>query len=150
MRNAVWKTIAALALAGMAGCSERTVQSDDILAREAVTADAKVKHVLIAWKELAPAFQGRLDARAAERTKEEADRLALEILDKARKGEPSFEVLMRDHSEDTNNARTGEAYGVSPSARLVAPFKNLGLRLEVGEVGIVETRYGWHIIKRVE
>ena len=29
------------------------------------------------------------------------------------------------------------------------PFKNLALRLEVGEIGVVKTIFGIHILKRV-
>jgi parvulin-like peptidyl-prolyl isomerase len=32
----------------------------------------------------------------------------------------------------------------------VIEFKQLGLRLKVGEVGVVQSDYGFHIIKRTE
>ena len=56
----------------------------------------------------------------------------------------------RMHSEDPGSATTGESYDVSPDAQLVIEFRQLGLRLEVGEVGVVESDYGLHIIKRIE
>ena len=61
-----------------------------------------------------------------------------------------FEMLMGMHSEDPGSATTGESYDVSPDAQLVIEFRQLGLRLEVGEVGVVESDYGLHIIKRIE
>jgi hypothetical protein len=39
---------------------------------------------------------------------------------------------------------------VSPEAQLVIEFKQLGLRLRIGEVGVVQSEYGFHIMKRVE
>ena len=39
---------------------------------------------------------------------------------------------------------------VTPSAGLVQPFKDLGLRLNLGEVGAVKTQFGIHIMKRTE
>ena len=32
---------------------------------------------------------------------------------------------------------------------MVPPFKNLALRLKMGEAGLVKTQFGWHVIKRV-
>src|SRR5689334_6038818 len=49
------------------------VVSTDILAREPVANTATVKHILISWKDLADAYQGHLDPRAAKRTKAEAE-----------------------------------------------------------------------------
>ena len=39
---------------------------------------------------------------------------------------------------------------MTPDAGLVEPFKNLSLRLKVGEVGVVKTQFGIHIIQRTE
>jgi parvulin-like peptidyl-prolyl isomerase len=54
------------------------------------------------------------------------------------------------HSEDPGSADSGEAYDVAPDAQLVIEFRQLGLRLDVNEVGVVESDFGYHIIKRVE
>jgi hypothetical protein len=123
--------------------------SQQILAREAVTERAVVKHILVGWGELAPAYGGRIDPRAASRSREDADALTLQLLGQVRGGDP-IEPLMAEHSEDPGSAATGEAYTATADAGLVPPFKALSLRLEVGETGLVLTRYGWHIIQRVE
>src|SRR5262249_52854914 len=49
------------------------VVSSDILAREPVANTATVKHILISWSDLAEAFGGRLDPRAAKRSKADAE-----------------------------------------------------------------------------
>jgi parvulin-like peptidyl-prolyl isomerase len=126
-----------------------TLQSDDILAREPATESAKVLHVLVGWRELAPAYRGQMDERAAARDRAAADALAREVLEKAKAGE-DFAALMKTHSEDPGSASTARPYTATPDAPLVPPFKKLALRLGVGEVGLVETAYGWHVIKRIE
>jgi parvulin-like peptidyl-prolyl isomerase len=57
---------------------------------------------------------------------------------------------MKELSEDPGSAASGESYDVTPTAGLVPPFKNLSLRLNKNEVGIVKTQFGIHIIQRVE
>lgn len=124
-----------------------TVVSWDILEREPVANNAEVKHILISWKELSGNFSGQGDPRGAGRTREEAEKEVREVLNKARTG-GEFEELMGTYSEDQGSARTGESYKVSPDAGLVIEFKQLGLRLNVGEVGVCQSDFGYHIIKR--
>ncbi len=121
------------------------VISSDILAREAVTNSAEVKHILIGWNGLEEAH----DQRAAKRTKAQAEDQVRQLLEQL-KGGAAFEALMKQWSEDPGSAGTGRSYTVSPNAQLVIEFKQLGLRLKVGEVGVVQSDYGFHIMKRVE
>jgi parvulin-like peptidyl-prolyl isomerase len=124
-------------------------ESTDILAREPVTEQAEVLHVLIGWKRLAKAYGGKMDERAKQRSRVEADELASGILDRARDGE-DFAALMKEYSEDWASAEKGTGYTATPTASLVPPFRAIALRLEPDEVGIVQTVYGWHIVKRIE
>jgi PPIC-type PPIASE domain len=124
------------------------VESADILARNPVTDKADVKHVLIGWSDLAIAYHGQQDPRGAARSKADADKLAVDVLKKVRAGD-DIDALMKQYSEDPGSAATGRSYPVTPDARLVPPFKNLSLRLNPGESGIVQTNFGWHVIKRI-
>jgi len=121
------------------------VVSADILAREPVSNTAKVKHILIGWKDLDSAH----DERAQKRTKQEAETLVRSLMTQIKAG-ADFDMLMKQHSEDPGSATTGRAYDVSPDAQLVIEFKQLGLRLNVNEVGVVQSDFGFHIIKRIE
>src|SRR5215470_9772098 len=56
------------------------VISVDILAREPISNTANVKHILIGWKDLADAYQGRVDPRAAKRTKQDAEQEVRSLL----------------------------------------------------------------------
>src|SRR5450432_564407 len=69
------------------------IQSNDILARDANTKNATVKHILISWKELGPNFGGHQDERAHHRTRKEADEIAVKLLARVRAGE-NMEALM--------------------------------------------------------
>jgi hypothetical protein len=120
------------------------VVSADILAREPVTNTSEVKHILIGWKDLE-----MKDARAAKRTKPEAEGVVKAVLDKL-KGGAEFDAMMKEFSEDPGSASSARSYKVSPDAQLVIEFKQLGLRLKIGEVGVVESDFGFHIMKRVE
>ena len=118
------------------------LESTDILARPPeTTGTVQVQHVLIGWKD-APA------ARGATRSKAEADKLATEVLAKVR-ANGDMPKLMKEFSEDPGSKDTGKAYDVSPDAPMVEPFKNLSLRLKMGESGLVKSPFGWHVIKRV-
>ena len=120
------------------------VVSGDILAREPVANNAQVKHILIAWKDLANAKDAAL-----ERTKEQAEAQVKSLMGQIRAG-ADFDTLMKQHSEDPGSAHSARAYAVSPDAQLVIEFKQLGLRLNVNEVGVVQSEFGFHIMKRVE
>jgi peptidyl-prolyl cis-trans isomerase D len=121
-----------------------TVESTDILNREPRANATKVKHILISWKD-----KTARDERAKDRTKLDAERQIRSLM-KQIEGGADFETLMNVHSEDPGSADSGEAYDVAPDAQLVIEFRQLGLRLDVNEVGVVESDFGYHIIKRVE
>ena len=116
------------------------LESADILARPAEAGPVSVQHVLVGWK-------GAPAARTATRTKEEADKLASEVLAKARGG-ADMAALMKEFSEDPGSKDSGKPYEVAADTQFVEPFKKMALRLKVGESGLVKSPFGWHIIKR--
>lgn len=125
------------------------VVSADILAREPLANVATVKHILVGWKDLADAYQGHQDARGAARSKADAEKLVTEIVGKLAAG-GDFDALMKEHSEDSGSAQSGRPFKVSPDAQLVLEFRQLSLRLKPTEVGVCQSDYGFHIIKRYE
>jgi parvulin-like peptidyl-prolyl isomerase len=120
------------------------LESADILKREPTTQKAKVKHILLGWTEVHAE-----DERGKKRTRAELEKLVKATVGKL-KGGAKIEPLMAELSEDPGSAKSGTSYDATPDAGLVAPFKNLSLRLKVGEVGVVKTDFGIHIIQRVE
>lgn len=131
-------------LSTVAGNFTAATETVDILNREPVTEKAEVRHVLISWADLSPNYDGRMDERGYDRSETDAIKLASQVLKRARNGE-DFLVIMKEHSED----RIDSIYTATPDADLVPPFKALSLRLKIGEIGMVESKFGFHVIKRV-
>jgi hypothetical protein len=125
-----------------------SVVSADLLAREPVANTAQVKHILISWADLADAFGGHLDPRAAKRSKADAE-VEVRSLVKQLQGGADFDALMKAHSEDLGSASSGRTFTVTPDAQLVIEFRQLSLRLNPGEFGVIQSDFGFHIIKRV-
>ncbi len=128
----------------------RDIDSKDILARAGadVAAETLVKHVLVSWKDLADVFGGQQDPRGAERTNAQAADLALELAGKLKADPTQIDALIKEHTEDKASIG-GEGYPVTPTAGMVDGFKNLALRLKLGEVGVVKSEFGYHVMIRV-
>lgn len=83
------------------------------------------------------------------RTKEEAQTYATEILALVNDGQ-DFSELAKKHSDGPTKVRGGL---LSPFGRgkMSKPFEDAAFALQVGQVSdVVETEFGFHIIKRVE
>jgi peptidyl-prolyl cis-trans isomerase B (cyclophilin B) len=119
-----------------------------------------VQHVLIGFKD-ARGFQGAAPGKAANRTREEAQALANEILQRAQGGE-NFDELVKEYTDDSAPGIYGMAnFNVTPAQGeagrdgMVAGFGNVGFALKEGEIAIAPyddytSPFGWHIIKRVK
>lgn len=82
---------------------------------------------------------------------QEAKKRAEEVLKKVQEGEETFEELAKKYSEDSMTAPGGGDLGFIEEGEIVTEFKEAALALEPGEVsGLVQTRFGYHIIKLVE
>lgn len=69
------------------------------------------------------------------------------ILSRARSGE-SFDDLARQFSEDSGSKDKGGLYENVARGQMVKPFENACFSVPVGEISdIVETQYGYHILK---
>ncbi len=134
---------------GSDGQAPSPVVSQTILDREPIANTAQVKHILISWKDLAESFGGRQDKRASARTKADAEAEVNSLLGQIQAG-GDFDPIMKAHSEDLGSAASGRPFKVTPDAQLVIEFRQLSLRLDVNEIGVCESDFGFHIIKRVE
>ncbi len=91
----------------------------------------------------------QIDNAATDEEKEAARAKATALLGRAQGGE-DFEALARDNSDDTGSARRGGDLGYNPTGRMVAEFDEAQFAMEVDEISeIVETQFGFHIIKVV-
>ncbi|HEY3668817.1 MAG TPA: peptidylprolyl isomerase, partial [Polyangiaceae bacterium] len=84
------------------------------------------------------------------RTKDEAKARALEGLAKVKKGE-DFAKVVGEYSDEPGAAQRGGALGEFTPERMVKPFSDAAFALKVGQVsGLVETPFGFHVIKRTK
>lgn len=99
------------------------------------------KHILILTKNMTTgeAF--------SEEEKENARQKAEGILQRARGGE-DFDALAEEFSEDPGLAGNPDGY-VFGDGEMVAEFQNGTDALAAGEIGLVESDYGYHIILRM-
>jgi hypothetical protein len=127
------------------GIDTSTLPTKQDPAPEAVT----VQHILIAWDGTG------VDTQKAARNKEQAEALARRVLKLARSKGADWKQLQADYNEDCaanpdGSTNTHNSYTAEPEARLVKPFKDLALSLGKGQIDICESRFGFHIIKRIE
>lgn len=105
---------------------------------------ANVRHLLVK-------FQTDSTGAQVEGTRDACLSKANSLLDDWKNGEAtedSFIELVKQYSED-GNASTGGMYeAISPATNFVAPFLNwcIDENRQVGDVEIVETNYGFHIM----
>lgn len=88
--------------------------------------------------------------RVTESFREAARARAQNLLDSVRAGVP-FEELAIRHSDDPGSARNGGSLGLARRGVFVRQFEEAAFALEPGQVSdLVETQFGFHIIKLVE
>lgn len=101
-------------------------------------------HVLIQYK-----GSTRADPKVT-RSKEEAKKLASEIMAKAKKGQ-DFAGLARQYSDEPGAKDRAGSLGKFPRQAMVKPFADAAFALKPGEISdVVETQFGFHVIKRTE
>ena len=91
----------------------------------------------------------KVDADATEAQKIEARKKIADIQQKLQKGE-DFATLAQNYSEDPSSQKGGDL-GYFERGQMIKPFEDEAFSLKPGETsGIVETRFGYHIIKVVD
>ena len=114
-----------------------------------------VQHILIS-------FEGSIPKETVTRTMEEAEKLAGEIFERAKKGE-NFDTLVKEFTDDSYPGVYKMAHidveadmdqGESPREKMVPEFGNVSFKLPVNGIGMAvyspeKSKYGWHIIKRL-
>ena len=98
----------------------------------------KASHILVGWKDL---------GRGAERTKEDAKKLADSIESVVKRSKSKFSDLASEFSEDSSNKAKGGDLGYFTPGRMVPAFNDYVFENTTGSIGVVETQFGYHIIK---
>lgn len=135
---------AASAQPGAAAPAPRPTAAPTAGGAAAVPERIKASHVLIAYK-------GATRARPeTTRSKEEAAKLAAQIAERARKGE-DFGSLALQHSDDPSAKARKGSLGSFGRESMVKPFADAAFALKPGDISqVVETNFGFHVIRRDE
>ncbi len=100
------------------------------------------RHILIS-------YQGA-SRSIATRSREEARALAEKVRSEALEPGADFPALVRRYSEAPDKVKGGDV-GVFDRGRMIQSFEDAAFALKPGEISpVVETRFGFHIIQRIE
>ena len=102
---------------------------------------AKAKHILIRFAGLSSAPQDVV------RTKESAKKLADSLLKVIKRNTKKYDALAAQYSEDLSNKDIGGDLGYFSPGRMVKPFNDYIFDNKTGDIGVVETDYGFHVIE---
>ena len=131
-------------LSGEALAAAQTITPDQVksyydsnVARFRTEEQRRASHILIAAPKDAPAAQ-----------RQAAKEKATKLLDELRKHPDTFADVARKESQDPGSAQKGGDLGFMGKGALVKPFEDAMFALKEGQISdVVETDYGYHIIK---
>jgi parvulin-like peptidyl-prolyl isomerase len=104
-------------------------------------------HGLVAQKLAAKVPQRQMEVRASHvLIAANNKKLAEQVLAKAKAGE-NFAKLAKKYSTDKTSAAKGGDLGYFPKTAMVTPFANAAFSMKVGQIRLVKSQFGWHIIK---
>jgi peptidyl-prolyl cis-trans isomerase D len=106
---------------------------------------------MVAASHVLVAYAGAMRANVAvKRTKEEAKKRAEGIAVRARKG-ADFAKLADENSDDPSAKLNHGSLGKFTRTQMVKPFADAAFGMKPGDVSnVVETPFGFHVIKRTE
>jgi peptidyl-prolyl cis-trans isomerase D len=102
--------------------------------------NAKASHILISYEGT------KVPNQKESRTKEEAKAKAEAILAQVTANPDSF-LMLAFQSSDDSSAQQGGDLGYFGPNQMVKPFNDFVFNNSIGKVGLVETDFGYHIIK---
>ena len=110
-----------------------------ILIERKANASARASHILIA-------YSGAPQSTST-KTKEEAQSFANDLLAQAKANPSNFAALAKANSEDPGSKDNGGEYDNITPGQMVPTFNDFVFNNSVGSIGLVETDFGFHIIK---
>lgn len=106
---------------------------------KSVADSAKVRHILIGLQS---------QKTQTQRTPDVAKRIADSLTVLLKEKKVSFDTLVKTMSDDLGSVDKGGDYGwFDENKGFVEPFKNAGLMGTVGNISVVPTQFGFHIIE---
>lgn len=113
---------------------ERKTEEKEIKTEE----ERGAKHILLSYE--------KAERSSSERTKEEAKKIADEVLKKLNTG-TAFDELAKQYSDDTSNKDKGGDLGFFKKGAMDKAFEDAAFSLEKGKTSeVIESAFGYHII----
>src|SRR5208282_1169930 len=100
--------------------------------------EVHARHILIA-----------VPSGATDNEKAAAKTKALDVLKQAQSG-ADFAKLAAKYSDDPSNRLKGGDLGTFPRGQMIKPFEDAVFAMKPGQIAMVETHYGFHIVKLEE
>lgn len=116
----------------------RYMKLDRVVETKQLPDSVKSRHILVAYQ------GGRSQAT---RTREEAKDLADSLLTVIKGNKSKFADLAKDFSDDPGSKEKGGEYDFSPYGQFVPEFNDFLFEGENGDLDVVETQFGYHIIE---
>lgn len=110
-----------------------------VLDKRSMPDSVKARHILIS-------FQG-LERGNPDRTGQEAKVLADSLLKVVKADTAKFAEIARSVSDDPGSGSQGGNLGWFGPQQMVRPFSNFSFRNDEGEIGLVPSQFGFHIIE---
>ena len=100
---------------------------------------AKASHILLAY--------AGAERSSATRTKEEAKTLADQLLAKVKAAPATFAAVADENTDDQGSKGKGGQYDNIAPGQMVPAFNDFVFDKPIGSIGVVETVFGYHVIK---
>lgn len=118
---------------------DKTLNVTKIIKTIQLPDSVEARHILI------PIGLSRADSIS--RNPDQARAFADSLLVELKKSKSKFEDFVKNYSTDTGSKDKGGHYDWFGYGTMVAPFRDFCFENNVGEMGVVETQYGFHIIE---
>ncbi|RDK89078.1 SurA N-terminal domain-containing protein [Marinirhabdus gelatinilytica] len=118
---------------------DNTFNLTKVVAKRQLPDSAKVRHILI------PIGLNQTDSIT--RTKEEAKKTADSLLAILKTNKNKFPEFVEKHSSDVASIEKDGVYDFFPYNQMVPAFRDYSFEKNVGDMGVVETRFGYHLIE---
>lgn len=119
------------------------LESAAVLRRAPVAERVKLRHLAFYWK-----VRTSFDKPPRSRTRAELERLVQDARARLARGEPIDALIARLDPADRDASSRPDEVVAMPGTEL--GYQRLALRLKVGEVGVVRTASGYHVLVRTE
>lgn len=107
-------------------------------------ASAKASHILVSYA------GSKIPNPAITRTKEEAKVKADDLFKQIQANPAILESLVATNSDDQGSVQTRGEYDNIVPGQMVKPFNDFIFNSPIGKVGLVETEFGFHIVKVID